>query len=334
MARSAGGFGGRGEGRKRRSWRQQSSASAKSSARARADGGRTLVVSSSVGVVDGVHGNTTRAGPRVALRLELEVGATGLEQGLVDTSSAGDDTDGGAGRAGDGLLGARGQAETRLVLVGRVADDGGVVARGAGHRAAVTDALLNVADNGSLGALREGEDVADVERGLLAGVDERAGGEALRGDEGLLVELVAVGVTEDDLGERRTTGVGQKRERRTRGGVGEGERVRGAEGRGGLSAGGPSSRSDASRQDAPAGVVDDVLDDTADVTVLLGEVEGTQARGGLVQVRVRLEDTSRLTLVLDDTLWDGAKGGRRASEGGSLAATGSRTRQRHSLPWL
>jgi hypothetical protein len=47
--------------------------------------------------------------------------------------------------------------------------------------------------------------------------------------------------------------------------------------------------------------VDDVLDDAADVTVLLGKVERTEARRGLVQVRVRLEDAARLTLVLDNT---------------------------------
>lgn len=60
---------------------------------------------------------------------------------------------------------------------------------------------------------------------------------------------------------------------------------------------------------APSGVVDDVLDNTTDVTVLLGEVESTESRGGLVQVRVRLEDTSGLSLVLDDTLRE-VKGGK------------------------
>ena len=168
------------------------------------------MVSSSVGVVDRVHGNTTSTGPRVALRLELEVGAAGLEERLVDTTSAGDDTNGGAGRARDGLLGTRGETQARLVLVGRVANDGGVVARGPGHGATVTDALLDVADDGSLRALADGEDVADVERGLLAGVDKRARGEALGGDEGLLVELVPVRVPEDDLGKGRTTAAGQR----------------------------------------------------------------------------------------------------------------------------
>ena len=40
-----------------------------------------LVVSSSVGVVDGVHGHTSGPGPRVPLRLELVERSSGLEQG-------------------------------------------------------------------------------------------------------------------------------------------------------------------------------------------------------------------------------------------------------------
>lgn len=76
--------------------------------------------------------------------------------------------------------------------------------------------------------------------------------------------------------------------------------------------------------------MDDVLDDTTDVTVLLGEVESTESRGGLVQVRVRLEDTSGLSLVLDDTLREG-KGGEvvRGCPRGGTRALG-----RDSLPWL
>jgi len=51
-----------------------------------------------MGVVDGVHGDTTGLGPVVLLGLGLVEGASSLEHGLVDTSSSGDDTDGGAGK--------------------------------------------------------------------------------------------------------------------------------------------------------------------------------------------------------------------------------------------
>lgn len=130
--------------------------------------------------------------------------ATGLEEGLVDTATAGGHTDGRTSARRDGLLRTRGETNTGLAVL-RVADDGGVVARGASKGSTVTDLLLDVEDDGTLRAGREGENVADRKGSLLAGVDERAGRDTLRGDEGLLAELVAVRVTEDDGREGSTT---------------------------------------------------------------------------------------------------------------------------------
>ena len=86
-----------------------------------------------------------------------------------------------------------------------MADDGRVVARRAGERTTVTGLLLNVADDGTLRELSNGEDVANRELRLLAAVDESTGVETLSRNEGLLAELVAVGVAEDDTGKGGTT---------------------------------------------------------------------------------------------------------------------------------
>lgn len=164
-----------------------------------------LVVTTTVRVVDGVHSHTTSAGPRVPLDLELVVSTTGLEQGLVDTSTAGNDTDGGTRGRGDGLLGTGGETDTRGLAVGVVANDGGVVTRGTGERTTVTGLLLDVADDGTFGERREGENVGNVESGLLTAVDELAGGETLGSDEGLDTGAVLVRVTEGNLGKGGTT---------------------------------------------------------------------------------------------------------------------------------
>ena len=158
-----------------------------------------------VRMVDGVHGNTTSLGPGVALDSELMLGTRGLEEGLVGTATTGDDTDHAAGAAVDDLLGAGGELDTGLALIGVVADDGDVVAGGAAQSATVTDLLLNVGDDGTLRHLTKRQDVADSQSGLLAGVDELAGVHALVGDEGLGDLLELVGVTEDDLSEGSTT---------------------------------------------------------------------------------------------------------------------------------
>ena len=84
-----------------------------------------------------------------------------------------------------------------------VADDDGVVPGGPGEDAAVADVVLHVADDGSLGDPAQRQHVADGERGAAAAVHELARVHALRGDEELLLVLVAERVAEGDLGERR-----------------------------------------------------------------------------------------------------------------------------------
>lgn len=127
--------------------------------------GRTnvLVVTTTKGVVNGVHGHTTDTGPAVALRLELVVGTAGLEEGLVNAATAGNETNHGAASGGEDLLGARGELDAGLASVGVVCNDGGVVARRTGDAAAVAGLLLNVADDGTLGEDANGEDVSDGE---------------------------------------------------------------------------------------------------------------------------------------------------------------------------
>ena len=130
--------------------------------------------------------------------------AAGLQEGLVDTTTTGNDTDGSTAAGSDDGLGAGRETDTGLAVLA-VANNGGVIAGSTGQCSAVTDLLLDVADNGTFGALADGKDVADVQSRLLAAVHERAGGQALGGDKGLLAELVAVGVTEHDNGEGSTT---------------------------------------------------------------------------------------------------------------------------------
>lgn len=167
------------------------------------------MVTTTVGVVNGVHSHTTSSGPRVPLSTHSVVLPTSLKEGLVDPTTTSDDTDGSPASGRDSLLGARGQPDSGHTSLG-VADDGGVVTRGSGERSSVTNLLLDVADNGTFGALADGEDVADVEGSLLAAVDERTGGETLSSEESLLSELVSVRVTEDN-GSKGSTSVWNQR---------------------------------------------------------------------------------------------------------------------------
>jgi len=164
-----------------------------------------LMVTTTVRMVDGVHGNTTSLGPAVTLDSELVLGTRSLHERLVGSATTSDDTDHSSGTRVDNLLGTGGELDAGLALIRVVADNGDVVAGGTGESATVTNLLLDVGDDGTLGHLTEGKDVADGQGSLLSGVDELASVHALVGDEGLGNLLESVGVTEDDLGERGTT---------------------------------------------------------------------------------------------------------------------------------
>jgi len=170
------------------------------------DGGRhtdVLMVTTTVRMLDRVHGNTADLGPRVPLSLVLKVSSSGLEQRLIDSSTTSDNANHGAVAGRDGLLGSRGQFHLGLVLVGVVGDDGGVVSGSSGQFAAISHLLLELADDGSLGHGADGHHVADRQVRLLAAVDELARVHALHRDERLLALLEFVRISELDDGERR-----------------------------------------------------------------------------------------------------------------------------------
>jgi hypothetical protein len=130
-----------------------------------------------------------------------------LEQGLVNTPTTSNDTDSSACAAGDSFLCARWETNASLVLIGGVTDDGGIISRGTCECTAITKFLLDVANNGTFRTCGDRQDVANSELGLLSCIDKGARVKALCGDKGLLSELVAIGITENDTSKRGTASV-------------------------------------------------------------------------------------------------------------------------------
>ncbi len=71
-----------------------------------------LVVTTIVGVINGVSCDTTNLGPLVALGPVLVAGVAGLGDGLVHTASTGDDADHGTAVRVHGLARAGGELDT------------------------------------------------------------------------------------------------------------------------------------------------------------------------------------------------------------------------------
>jgi hypothetical protein len=82
-----------------------------------------LVVTTTVGVLHGVHRHTTHARPRVALGLVLVVRSAGLEERLVDTTTASGNADARTGHRRDDLLGARRKPNPRLARLLQASQD-------------------------------------------------------------------------------------------------------------------------------------------------------------------------------------------------------------------
>merc|ERR1719244_1302551 len=160
------------------------------------------MVTTTVRMLDGIHGHTTNLRPRVPLSLVLEVGSAGLQQRLIDSSSTGDDADHRAVAGRNRLLRSRGQFHFRPSHIRVVGDDGGVVSGSSGQFAAISQLLLQLADDGSLRHGADGHHVADGQRRLLAAVDELTRVHALDGDERLLALLKFVGISKLDDGQR------------------------------------------------------------------------------------------------------------------------------------
>ncbi|QBM89397.1 hypothetical protein METSCH_D04680 [Metschnikowia aff. pulcherrima] len=172
------------------------------------DGGgltNMLVVTTTVRVINWVHGHTSSSWPRVSLDLVLVESSTSLQQWLVNSTTTSDNTNDTSGVRRDDLLSTRWQLDSGLALVRVVSDDDDVVTGGSTQSTSVTNLLLNVGDDGTLGARAQWQHITDVQRGLGTTVHELTGVDTFVGDEGLLSHLVSVWVSERHLSQRSTS---------------------------------------------------------------------------------------------------------------------------------
>merc|ERR1711963_941471 len=157
-----------------------------------------LMVTTTVGMLDGVHGHTSDLGPAVPLDSVLVVSTASLEHGLVASTATSDHADDGPVLGGVELLDAGGQLDPGSAGVGVVGDDGAVAAGSLGHLAAVAGLLLHGASDGAFRHLSDGQDVTDGKLGLLTAVDKLTSSNTFRGDHDLGPLPVLVRVVEGD----------------------------------------------------------------------------------------------------------------------------------------
>lgn len=122
-----------------------------------------LLVTTTVGMVNRVHGDTTHARPFLLLGQVLVEHITSLQERLVGSLATSDDADHSSAAAEHGLSGSGGKADSALGSVVGVTDDDGRGAGSAGEASAVTQLGLDIGDNGALGHGIDGKDVSNRE---------------------------------------------------------------------------------------------------------------------------------------------------------------------------
>lgn len=163
------------------------------------------MVTTSVRVLNGVHGNTSNSGPAVALNLVLVVLVTGLHDGLVNSATTSDHTNHSSAGAVQSLSGTRGKSDSGLAAILGVTDDDSTATGGLGQSTAITNLGLEVANYSTLGNLADWENVTDGKLSALTAVDELTTVHALSSNEVSLDQLVLVGISEVDSGNGSTS---------------------------------------------------------------------------------------------------------------------------------
>jgi len=155
-----------------------------------------LLVTTTMGMVDGVHSDTSNTGPSVSLGLVLPEGSTSLQEGLVGSLATSDDTNHSSAVTLDSLSNTGWESDSSLLQVLGVTDNNGGGTGGSGEGGSISVLGLNIANNSALGHHVNWHDIANSEGSFLSTVEEHTGVHAFSGNEVFSALFVFVLVSE------------------------------------------------------------------------------------------------------------------------------------------
>jgi len=164
-----------------------------------------LMVTSSVGMFDGVHRYTSNLGPAVTFHTEFVVSTSSLEHGFIDTSTSSDDSDDGTVFGRIKTFVSRGEFYSGAASVEVVGDNGAITSGSLGNLTTISSFLFHRADNGSFRALSQWDNITDAQSGLFTAMNKLTSSDTFWADHGFDAFPVFVWVVELDLGEGSTT---------------------------------------------------------------------------------------------------------------------------------
>merc|ERR1719454_2200395 len=157
------------------------------------------MVTTTVRMLDWVHGNTSNSWPAVSLSLCLVPASVGLEEWLVGSLTTSDEANHGSATTNDGLSGAGWKSDSGLLSIVGVTDDDARGAGGSGERSSISELGLAVGHNCSFWQVINWDNISNCELSLRSTVDVLAGVHSFDGDEILNSLLVSVCISEDNL---------------------------------------------------------------------------------------------------------------------------------------
>jgi len=202
-----------------------------------------LLVTTTEGMVNWIHGNSSNSRPSLSESLHLVVNSTSLKDGLINSFSGGNETNHSSGFTGKGLSSTGRKLDSGLAQVIGVTNDDSGGTRASGELSLITRLVFDVTDGSTFGDLVNGKDVTGGEGSLVTSVDELTSVHSFNGEEVVVLKSVLIRVSEDDLSEGSST----------------------------------------------TGIVDDLSDDTFNVTISFSEIESSESSGGDSVMLVRLE---------------------------------------------
>lgn len=164
-----------------------------------------LVVTSSVWMVDWVHGNTSNSWPHFSLGLESVMLGTGLQDWLIGSLSSSNESNGSSAVSSDGLSGTGWQSDSGLGSIFRVSNDSDGGSRGSGVGSLISDSLLDIVDNGTFWDRVDWQDVSDSNGSFISTVNVLSDIGSLGSQEVLSIGLELVWVSEADLSQWGTS---------------------------------------------------------------------------------------------------------------------------------
>mmetsp|Transcript_44137 Transcript_44137/g.65458 ORF Transcript_44137/g.65458 Transcript_44137/m.65458 type:complete len:304 (+) Transcript_44137:59-970(+) len=164
-----------------------------------------LMVTTTVRMLHRILGNTTNLGPTVTLDGILVIGTSSLQEGLVGTTTAGNDTNLSTSCTGNRLLSSRRKTQTSRSLIFIVRHQDSKGSTGTSKGTTISRLGFNVTNNGTFWKSLERKHVANGQRCLLSTIHKLSRIHSFRTKHEFVILLVTVRIVELNFCDRCTT---------------------------------------------------------------------------------------------------------------------------------